>query len=274
MIELSRPTVKDGHGWKKQIKNGIGQFLFDSGLYRPFLGDKILIVAFHRVNNGAAGDSLSCPVPQFESFCRFFRDHFRVSALPQLVERMRRGQSCAGELVITFDDGYRDNYECAAPILEKYQLPATFFVTSRFIDTDLVPWWDQKLSVRHDWMSWTQVRELADRGFDIGAHTRTHVDLGKVGGSEAWEEIQGSREDLQTRIGKAVEMFAYPYGQVDQITFETLGLVKQAGFTCCCSCYGGVNLSTTDPFSLRRMPISPWYKTTAQWGFESILEKR
>jgi len=274
MIESSHLMGRDDQAWKKHVKSWAGQFLFGSGLYRPFLRNKVLIVAFHRVNAGAAGDDLSCPIPQFELFCKFFRDHFRVMALPQLVERMQRGQSCAGELAITFDDGYRDNYEYAAPILEKHQLPATFFVTSGFIDTDLVPWWDQRLTVRHRWMTWKQVQELAERGFDIGAHTRTHVDLGKVVGAEAWDEIRGAREDLQTRIGKAVTMFAYPYGRANQITEETLGFVKQAGFTCCCSCFGGINLSMTDPFDLRRLPISLWYDTAAQWGFESIREQR
>ena len=72
-----------------------------------------------------------------------------------------------GSLSITFDDGYLDNYEIAAPILREVGLSATFFVTTNFIGSEFVPFWDSDLPQQPGWMSWKQVRELADHGFEI-----------------------------------------------------------------------------------------------------------
>jgi peptidoglycan/xylan/chitin deacetylase (PgdA/CDA1 family) len=83
-----------------------------------------------------------------------------------------------GTLSITFDDGYRDNYEVAAPILKRLDLPATFFVTTGFIGTRRVAPWDQNLVRQPGWMDWDQVRSLASQGFEIGCHTDTHIDMG------------------------------------------------------------------------------------------------
>ena len=88
-------------------------------------------------------------------------------------EKLERGLEPNRELAITFDDGYRDNYDNAMPVLEKLSLPATFFVVSQWIGTDVVPRWDERRGVRHPWMTWDQVRSLHRKGFEIGAHTQT-----------------------------------------------------------------------------------------------------
>src|SRR5206468_51940 len=84
--------------------------------------------------------------------------HFRVVSLRDLVHRLERGLALDRDLAITFDDGYRDNFENAVPVLEKLSLPATFFVVSQWIGTDVVPWWDSAQGARHPWMTWDQVR--------------------------------------------------------------------------------------------------------------------
>lgn len=171
-------------------------------------------------------------------------------------------------VAITFDDGYRDNFEHAAPVLERLSLPATFFVVTQWIDTDIVPWWDAQRGVRHPWMTWAEVRALHERGFEIGAHTRTHVDLGKVSGGDARQEILGGRLELERRLGAPVTSFAYPYGRPDNFTEANRALVRAAGFRCCCSGFGGINTRGTDPFRVRRVPISEWYASPHQFGFD------
>jgi peptidoglycan/xylan/chitin deacetylase (PgdA/CDA1 family) len=192
--------------------------------------------------------------------------------LRSLVDRLERGDTLDRHLAITFDDGYRDNFENAAPILERLSLPATFFIVSQWIGSDVVPWWDRELGVRHPWMTWDQARELRRRGFDIGAHTRTHANLGEVRGDVAREEIAGARRELERQFGEAVDLFAYPYGAKNQMTPENLELVRAAGFRCCCSCYGGLTTAGTDPFRLLRVPITPWYASPHQFGLELAFE--
>ena len=258
---------------KATIKQLLGRSLFASRADRLFFRDTAVIVAFHRVlETTAPSDPLSIDTRMFECFCRFFAHHYHVVSLPELTRSLQTGGPLTRQLAITFDDGYRDNFEHAAPILSKLSLPATFFVVTQWIGTDVVPWWDAAASVRHPWMTWDDVRALTRLGFDIGAHTRTHVDLGQVTGNEAREEILGARLELQAQTGAAITSFAYPYGGPANFTERNRAVVKAAGFSCCCSGFGGVNASDSDPFRLRRVPISMWYASPEQFAFETVIE--
>jgi peptidoglycan/xylan/chitin deacetylase (PgdA/CDA1 family) len=256
---------------KRALKNLLGQAIFLSRFDQLLLRRAAVVVAFHRIQDEFDPDGLSISTDMFERQCRFFMRHFEMVPLRDLVQRLEQRLPLHRQLAITFDDGYRDNFENAAPVLEKLSLPATFFVVSQWVGSDVVPWWDKAQGVRHPWMSWDQVRSLRRRGFDVGAHTRTHVDLGKVGASEAAEEILGARNELETQVGGPVDLFAYPYGLRRNLAEAHRDLVKDAGFRCCCSCFGGITTSGTDPFHIRRVPMSPWYASPHQFGFELTL---
>lgn len=258
---------------KQVIKSLLGQGIFGSGLDALLLRDTAVVVGFHRVGETGDADGLTLGVGTFERYCRFFRRHFRVTSLRDLVERLESGRPVNRQLAITFDDGYRDNFDNAAPVLERLGLPATFFVVTQWMSTDVVAPWDQGSRTAHPWMTWEQVRLLQRRGFDIGAHTRTHVDLGRVDEAEAREEIFGARRDLQERLGRSVDLFAYPYGGRENLKPSYRALVKAAGFRCCCSCFGGDTASGSDPFMLRRIPVTPWYGPPHRFGFEVALRR-
>ncbi|HSB61494.1 MAG TPA: polysaccharide deacetylase family protein [Vicinamibacteria bacterium] len=257
---------------KRPVKRLLGHTLFASGLDAVLLRNTAVIVAFHRIHERAdPDDGLTISLRMFERHCRFFRRHFRVVPLREIVERLERRQRLDRELAITFDDGYRDNFEVAAPVLERMSLPATFFVVSGWIGTDHVPWWDRERAVLHPWMSWDEVRALHRRGFEVGAHTRTHADLGGLSGDEARREIAGSRQELERAIGAPVELFAYPYGGAAHLSEANRDLVRAAGFRCCCSGLGGITPTGASPFHLPRVPISPWFESPQQLGFEVAL---
>src|SRR5439155_919974 len=76
-----------------------------------------------------------------------------------------------------------------------------------------VPWWDRQAGVRYPLMTWDEVHTLHRKGFDIGGHTRTHLDLGQVDDGAAWDEIAGGRRELEKHLGAPVDLFAYPYGR-------------------------------------------------------------
>jgi peptidoglycan/xylan/chitin deacetylase (PgdA/CDA1 family) len=171
------------------LKTLLGHSIFHSGLDALLLRHAAVVVAFHRIDDTADADGLTIGVDMFERYCRFFRRHFRVTSLGDLVERLEQGRPVHRQLVLTFDDGYLDNFEHAAPVLERLGLPATFFVVTQWMGTDVVSWWDRTLSASHPWMTWDHVRSLHRRGFEIGAHTQTHADLGRVSEAEAKEEI-------------------------------------------------------------------------------------
>src|SRR5262249_24116681 len=111
---------------KKRLKSMLGRTAAAVGLYERDFKEKMLIVAFHRVNDELAEDGLTCRSAKFQAFCEFFAEHFRVCSLADQVASHHSGVDMGGTLSITFDDGYRDNCEVAAPILKRLGLPATF----------------------------------------------------------------------------------------------------------------------------------------------------
>jgi peptidoglycan/xylan/chitin deacetylase (PgdA/CDA1 family) len=252
------------------IKGMLGHIVFAPLLNGLLLRHSAVVVAFHRVDDAHDARGLSISRAMFERYCRFFQRHFHVTPLRDLVGKLERREPLRRQLAITFDDGYRDNFDHAAPVLERLGLPATFFVVTQWIGSDVVPWWDSENNVRHPWMTWDQVRSLRRRGFDIGGHTQTHVDLGDIGGANARDEILGGRLELERQLGEPVDIFAYPYGGRQNLTDANRDLVKAAGFRCCCSCYGGITGPGVDPFRLPRVPVSSWYVSPHQFGFELL----
>ena len=255
------------------LKGALGRAADAAGLVVPNFRSKLIVVTFHRVNDWMGEDGITCDSRKFEAFCRYFRSHFKVVPLAEQVAGCRDGRYMGGTLSITFDDGYRDNFEVAAPILNRLDLPATFFVTTGFIGTDYVPPWDAHLPQQPGWMTWDQVRELREQRFDIGGHTVHHVDMGVESPEVIREELTQCRALLEEKLGEPARLFAYPFGGRSNITPASVELVREAGFECCVSACGGVNPPIADPFLLNRISVGGWFATPHQFAFE-ILSRR
>jgi peptidoglycan/xylan/chitin deacetylase (PgdA/CDA1 family) len=242
--------------WKTAIKAICGRALTATGLHRLLMERVPLVVAFHRVNDNMLPDGLTCSIRTFDAYCGMFARYFRVQSLTELVSRVERGVSASCDLAITFDDGYADNHQYAAPILERHGLSATFFVATDYIGSARVAEWDQDVEFVPGWMTWDQVRDLHARGFEIGAHTANHVDLGTVDLGTARREIFESRNRVAKELASPPPIhFAYPFGGEMNISPEARALVVEAGFRSCVSCNGGSNLGV-HPHGLRRVPLA------------------
>jgi peptidoglycan/xylan/chitin deacetylase (PgdA/CDA1 family) len=255
---------------KKQFKAAVGRAAGAVGIYARDFRSKMVVIAFHRVNDRPAEGDLTCSPEKFREFCEFFLHHFRVLPLSEQIYGRNSGKDMGGTLSITFDDGYRDNFEVAVPILRTLDLPATFFVTTGFIGSRMVPSWDSQLTAQPGWMDWSQVRTLASQGFEIGCHTDSHIDLGTADAEVVRMELAVSSRKLREELGSPSRLFAYPFGGRQHIRERSRELVREAGFICCASCYGGVNSLNTDPFHLNRIPIGNWYASPNQLGYELI----
>jgi peptidoglycan/xylan/chitin deacetylase (PgdA/CDA1 family) len=256
----------------KRIKDVIGRAAGKAGILGRDFRSKMIIVAFHRINDGLPG-ALICSSEKFEKFCEFFRAQFKVTALSEQIAGCNAGKDMGGTLSITLDDGYRDNCEVAAPILRKLGLPATFFVTTGFIGTQTVAFWDQQLPRAPGWMDWDQVRSLVSQGFEIGCHTHTHIDLGTADEQTAWAELELSKRTLHEQLGRPTPLFAYPFGGRDNISARSRELVRKAGFVCCAAGFGGVNPRTGNAFDLNRISMGPGFVTPAQFGLDILLNR-
>lgn len=215
------------------------------------------ILVLHRVNDYDPGE-LTTPSHIFNEMLEELSRDWHVVPLQTLVKRIKRGTPMNARMVaITFDDGYKDNFTHAAPLLEKFGFPATFFVTSGYIGTARTFPWDLNGPVKHELMTWSDVRELAALGHELGAHTINHANMGAVALPVAREEITGSRKRIEDETGRPVHAFAFPFGKRGNIRREVVELIREAGFSCCAAAYGGKVRHTSDPFSLYRIPIYP-----------------
>jgi peptidoglycan/xylan/chitin deacetylase (PgdA/CDA1 family) len=142
-------------------------------------------------------------------------------------------------VVLTFDDGWANQYNHAFPVLRDFGFTATFFVTTKPMGTDPL------------YMSWDQIHELQAAGMTIGAHSRTHPKLTAVSDSALRAEVEGSREEIQQHLGTTPRFFAYPYGAWDA---RTVAAVEAAGFQ-----------------AARSLPYGPWIFSSMPFAIRSVL---
>jgi peptidoglycan/xylan/chitin deacetylase (PgdA/CDA1 family) len=213
-----------------------------------------LILAYHAVGYpGEAASRFVVPVGRFARQLAWLRLRgYHVLGLDEYLAAWQAGHPPpAPAVVITFDDGYADNYHLAAPILRRHGMPATVFVVSRAIGETNT--WDQEspLSGRRI-MDQVHMRALRDSGITIGSHTRHHPALASCPPATLIAEIVGSRSDLEQVLSMPVTTFAYPYGSTD---LASQAAVRRAGYDGACVYHFGVNDSRTPPEALHRTEI-------------------
>ena len=255
-------AAKEGTaGVMRSVKDAVfNGFCLAAGAKRRVLPTRtpppVAVLLYHRVND-ALRDGVTTGIERFDEHMAYLGRHWPVVPLRAVI----RGEVDAprrGPLVcVTFDDGYRDNYDYAAPILIKHRLPATFFVSTDKLtsqtafDHDL-----EKLGSGLPNMTWDQVREMQSEGIDFGSHTVNHVNMGRIAPEHAKMELHDSRETLRAELGQDEFLFAYPFGKPEDITPQARELTRQAGYVCCCSAYGGINVGTLDPFNILRVGVN------------------
>jgi peptidoglycan/xylan/chitin deacetylase (PgdA/CDA1 family) len=164
---------------------------------------------------------------------------------------LERGQS--GPVVaLTFDDGYADNLEHAAPTLREFGFGATCFVVSGCLGQHNV--WDaEALRVRKPMMTASQMRAWVADGFEVGSHTRSHPRLDTLDDEFLEEEIAGSRADLERLLGVQPECFCYPYGALNP---RVVRHVQAAGYRAAVTTERGLALAGDNRFLLPRVGVS------------------
>lgn len=137
-------------------------------------------------------------------------------------------------LVVTFDDAPRSISNLAMPIMAKLGLPGTVFVPTSYPDNGRPMAWpgqEQWVGTEHEHelacMSWNELRGLADRGWEIGSHTRSHPRLTTLVDGPLQDELRGSREDCQEGLGRACRSLAYPYSDFDA---RVVRAAREAGY--------------------------------------------
>jgi len=257
---------------------------------RELLGgrDKLLVLAYHRICEIEGfmwdDDLISASPGEFERQIRYVADRFTPITFEELA-RILSGRSPIPPrpAIVTFDDGYMDNYLQAFPILKRYGVPATFFIPVGFIGTRRETPWDLKAFKRKSgrqpkegprFMGWREIEEMAEWGMEFGSHTVGHISLIESPEARVKEELMASKSEMEGRLGRKVVAFAYPYGKWSE---QAMKLVREAGFSFAVTLEHGLNRieeCRMNPLALRRIAVERWDSFDsfrAKIGFPKII---
>ncbi|MEN6407706.1 MAG: polysaccharide deacetylase family protein [Thermoguttaceae bacterium] len=214
-----------------------------------------IVLAYHRVADDGA-TPWTMPSELFFRQMRWLQRHFDLVSLEESQQRIREGSGSRPCVSITFDDGYADNCREAIPWLVREHVPCTYFVTAQNVLTGEAFPHDQNVGCHLPANTLEQLREMADLGIEIGAHSYTHANLGAIADSETLRrEVIAAKRDMQDVLERKIRYFAYPYGGYVHLNREVFRLAEQAGYLGVCSCYGGLNFPGDDAFHLQRIAV-------------------
>lgn len=179
---------------------------------------------------------------------------YRSVDLPLVVERLRQQLPLPEKsVVITFDDGFRNFYTEAFPVLRKHEFTATVFLPTGFIQTPRRSFKNQEC------LTWDEVRELRKGGIQFGSHTVTHPRLLDLAWTEIQHELRASKSELEQQIGEPISSFAHPYAfpQADNDYVRGFReVLEESGYSCCVTTRLGRVKTGDDPFNLKRLPAN------------------
>lgn len=315
---------------KRFIKAVVSGLLYYSGalhiLKRILLKDRAVVLMYHRVlteeelGRSSSHKGIIVGDGVFEKQIRFLSRTFEVMRPEDFNRHLEKGVPFkSGSCLLTFDDGWEDNYTNALPVLERFRIPALVFLTEGFIGSDRV-FWQERMTAslmalcrertpkgmellrrygllsgagecggpedicrfvssrksrtpaengkvleeiasclgatpqmrQESFIGWDQAKEMQRRGISFGSHGVNHSILTAVGEGAADSEIRESRTRLQGRLGRTVESFSYPNGDLDE---AVAGLVKRHGYKVAFTTRPGFVSHTDDPFRLNRINI-------------------
>ena len=212
------------------------------------------VLMYHMVSDWSSRRALAVPVKEFDRQMLYLHQRgYQVMPLETVLERLNCGKPLPRKtVVITFDDGYQDNYLNALPVLKKYHFPATVFLPCNLVGEKNL--WDikrGKAEVRM--LTREQIAEMMLNKISFQAHTSNHVVLTDVSPARARKEIYDSKKGLAGITGKNAEVFCYPSGRYNN---QIKGYVKAAGFNYAFTTREGRIESGDDPYALKRIRVS------------------
>jgi peptidoglycan/xylan/chitin deacetylase (PgdA/CDA1 family) len=201
------------------------------------------VLMYHSIAN-VPESTLSVTLENFKKQMQYLEDKgYSVISLEELVDMILVGEKFSRkEVVLTFDDGFEDNYIKAFPVLSKHDMPAIIFLETAHIGSGDM------------YLSWDQVKVMAKNNIEFGAHTQTGAYLPSIKESHMlFSEVAQSKSDIESRIGKEVKFFCYPTGGFNDRIKE---VVQSSGYKAACTTNRGFDRFNTDVYEINRIKVT------------------
>ncbi len=219
---------------------GVARIAFDA-VYVP------VIAMYHSVDPpntplSAYGSKLNVTPKAFARQMKFLHDNnYNVISLEDFVNRIKSEKKIPHKtLTLTFDDGFKNNFTKAYPVLKKYNFPATIFVPIDNIGKD-------------GFLSWEDIRAMQRNNITIGSHTVSHRFLTEMSSEDIYRELADSKKILEKKTGKKIKFLSYPAGRYNE---EIKSVAKSAGYEGAVATNPGKTKPFDDPYALKRIRIS------------------
>lgn len=218
------------------------------------------VIMYHRVikdesEKGVHGTYVT--VKQFEEQMKYLKEKgYETITFKDLLNNRykQRFDKDKKWIMLTFDDGYKDNYENAFPILKKYQFKGIIYL----LDGIEYNKWDVdnpgNPEKRFTLMNQEEILEMQNYGIEFGGHTSTHPRLAELSTEQVKSEIINSKSNIEKIIGKELLSFAYPYGSLNE---EVKRISQEAGYKFAVATDSGSIVFSDDLYEIRRIGIFP-----------------
>jgi peptidoglycan/xylan/chitin deacetylase (PgdA/CDA1 family) len=236
-------------------------------LFYPFIKTKLLrkkgripILMYHSISTEAENAAhpyffMNTAPAVFEAHMKYlFENNYRTISIDEACNCLTtKSQGSAKQVVITFDDGYRNFFTEAMPILSKYNFTATVFLATEFVGDN------NKKFNGIDCLNWQEVRELLGCRINIGSHTIHHPKLDSLAANDVRREVQISKDIIEDKIGESIEYFSYPFAfpvykkKFIRFLFNTL---KICGYQNAVTTNIGTISAENSNFFLKRIPVN------------------
>jgi peptidoglycan/xylan/chitin deacetylase (PgdA/CDA1 family) len=219
-------------------------FLYDFLRRKCFKNNIVAALMYHRVSEDGMLPDITVSTKNFRKQVAYLKRNYNVISVDEIIKIYSGEMQVTGDTItITFDDGFKDNYTDALPVLKSYDLPAAVFVALNYLEKDMA-------------LNKDEMKEMQSNNITIGAHTITHRVLSEITGEEAHEEIIASKSKLEALLNARVDFFAYPYGKTGRdVTSEHVSMVRQAGFRAAFVTDNGFISEKSDIFALPRIGV-------------------
>jgi len=207
------------------------------------------VLMYHRIADLTPAEArnplmrdLTVSPAHFEKQVKYLVDNgFTCLLASEVEDAVRNGKQLPEKAVaITMDDGYRDNFDCAFPILTRYNVPATIFIVTGTVG-----------ATGH--LSWDNIHEMRPHPVGYGSHTVTHADLTSLSADKLDYELRESKRVIESRLFERITAVAYPSGQYNRAVTQK---AEEIGYLAGWKKGGGPVQPRTDPFLLPRVRVN------------------